>query len=110
MQRVGGSDETTPNIVFNEASEGTQLQQREGVHATRRRSLTFFKVNFEVIGAMFREYLCFTLAEDVREIVVFLQNTGEVNRVSGWGCGFARKCFLHKIELETLRAREATST
>jgi hypothetical protein len=26
MRRVGGSDETAPNIVFNEGSEGTQLR------------------------------------------------------------------------------------
>jgi hypothetical protein len=58
MWRVGGSDETAPNVVFNEGSEGTQLQQREEVHATRRRSLTFLKVNFEVVRAMFRE--CFS--------------------------------------------------
>jgi hypothetical protein len=72
--------------------------------------LTFLKVNFEVVGAMFRECFRFTLAEDVAELVVFLWNTGEVDRVSGRGRGFARECFLHKIELETLRAGEATST
>jgi hypothetical protein len=110
MQRVGGSDETTPNVVFNEGLEGTQFRWREGVHATRRRSLIFLKVDFEVVRAMFRECFCFTLAEDIRELMVFLQNTGEVNRVSGQGHGFARECFLRKIELETLRAREATST
>jgi hypothetical protein len=108
--RVGGSDETTPNVVFNEGSEGTQLRRREGVHATRRRSLTFLKVDFEVVRAMFRECFRFTLAEDVGELVVFLRNTGEVDRVSGRGCRFARECFLRKIELETLRAGEVTST
>jgi hypothetical protein len=72
--------------------------------------LTFLKVDFEVVRAMFRECFRFTLAEDVGELVVFLRNTGEVNRVSGRGRGFARECFLRKIELETLRAREATST
>jgi hypothetical protein len=107
--RVGGSDETAPNIVFNEGSEGTQIQWREGVHATRRRSLTFLKVDFEAIRVMFRECFCFTLAEDVRELVVFLQNTEEVDWVSSQGHGFAREHFLCKIELETLRAREATS-
>jgi hypothetical protein len=66
--------------------------------------LTFLKVNFEVIGAMFRECFCFALAEDVGELVVFLQNTREVNQVSGQGCSFARECFLCKVELETLRA------
>jgi hypothetical protein len=75
MQRVGGSDETAPNVVFNEGSEGTQFQWREGVHATRRRSLTFLKVNFEVVRAMFRECFHFTLAEDVRELVVFLERS-----------------------------------
>jgi hypothetical protein len=108
--RVGGSDETAPNVVFNEGSEGTQLRWREGVHATRRRSLTFLKVDFEVIRVMFRECFRFTLAEDVGELVVFLWNTGEVDWVSGQGCGFARERFLRKIELETLRAGEATST
>ena len=77
---------------------------------TRRRSLPFFKVDFEVVGTMFRECFRFTLAEDIGELVVFLWNTGEVDRVSGQGCGFARECFLHKIELETLRAGEVTST
>jgi hypothetical protein len=110
VRRVGGSDETTPNIVFNEGSEGTQLRWREGVHATRRRSLTFLKVDFEVVRVMFRECFHFTLAEDVRELVVFLWNTGEVDRVSDQGCGFSREHFLRKIELETLRAGEATST
>jgi hypothetical protein len=110
MRRVGGSDETAPNVVFNEGSEGTQLQWREGVHATRRRSLTFLKVDFEVVRAMFRECFCFTLAEDIGELVVFLRNTGEVDRVSGRGRGFARERFLRKIELETLRAGEVTST
>jgi hypothetical protein len=110
VRRVGGSDETAPNIVFNEGLEGTQLRQREGVHATRRRSLTFLKVDFEVIRAMFRECFRFTLAEDIRELVVFLWNTGEVDRVSGQGRRFARERFLRKIELETLRAGEATST
>jgi hypothetical protein len=109
MQRIGGSDETTPNIVFNEGLEGTQLRWKEGVHVTRRRSLTFLKVNFEVIRAMFRECFCFTLAEDVRELMVFLQNTREVDQVSSQGRGFARERFLHKVELETLRAGEATS-
>jgi hypothetical protein len=109
MRRVGGSDETVPNVVFNEGSEGTQFRQREGVHATRRRSLIFLKVDFEVIRAMFGECFRFTLAEDVGELVVFLWNTGEVDRVSGQGRRFARECFLHKIELETLRAREVTS-
>jgi hypothetical protein len=71
--------------------------------------LTFLKVDFEVIRAMFRECFRFTLAEDVGELVVFLWNTGEVDWVSGQGCGFARECFLRKIELETLRAGEATS-
>jgi hypothetical protein len=60
MQRVGRPNETTFNIVFNEGSEGTQLRRREGVHATRRRSLAFLKVDFEVVGAMFRE--CFRFA------------------------------------------------
>jgi hypothetical protein len=110
MQRIGGSDATAPNVVFNEGSEGTQFRQREGVHATRRRSLTFLKVDFEVVRVMFRECFCFTLAEDVGELVVFLRNTGEVDWVSGWGRGFARERFLHKVELETLRAGEATST
>jgi hypothetical protein len=110
MRRIGGSDETAPNVVFNEGSEGTQLQWREGVHATRRRSLTFLKVDSEVVRVMFRECFCFTLAEDVRELVVFLWNTGEVDRVSGQGCRFARECFLRKIELEALRAGEVTST
>jgi hypothetical protein len=109
MRRVGGSDETTPNIVFNEGLEGTQLRRREGVHATRRRSLTFLKVNFEVVRAMFRECFCFTLAEDVGELMVFLWNTGEVDRVSSQGHGFSREHFLRKIELQTLRAGEATS-
>jgi hypothetical protein len=77
---------------------------------TRRRSLTFLKVDFEVVRVMFRECFHFTLAEDVVELVVFLWNTGEVDRVSNQGCGFSRECFLHKIELETLRAGEATST
>jgi hypothetical protein len=72
MRRIGGSDETAPNVVFNEGSEGIQLRRREGVHVTRRRSLTFLKVDFEVIRAMFRECFCFTLAEDIRELVVFL--------------------------------------
>jgi hypothetical protein len=108
VRRVGGSDETAPNIVFNEGSEGTQLRWREGVHATRRRSLTFLKVNFEVVRVMFRECFRFTLAEDVGELVVFLRNTGEVDQVSGWGRRFAREHFLRKIELETLRAREVT--
>jgi hypothetical protein len=71
--------------------------------------LTFLKVDFEVIRAMFRECFRFTLAEDVGELVVFLQNTGEVNRVSGQGCKFSREYFLCKMELETLRAGEATS-
>jgi hypothetical protein len=110
VRRIGGSDETAPNVVFNEGSEGTQLRRREGVHATRRRSLTFLKVDFEVVRAMFRECFRFTLAEDVGELVVFLRNTGEVDRVSGRGRGFARERFLCKIELETLRAGEATST
>jgi hypothetical protein len=110
VQRIGGSDETAPNVVFNEGSEGTQFRWREGVHATRRRSLTFLKVDFEVIRAMFRECFRFTLAEDVGELMVFLWNTGEVNWVSGWGHGFARERFLRKIELETLRAGEVTST
>jgi hypothetical protein len=57
-----------------------------GSTCTRRRSLTFLKVDFEVIGAMFRECFRFALAEDVRELVVFLQNTGEVNQVSSQGC------------------------
>jgi hypothetical protein len=108
--RVGGSDETAPNVVFNEGSEGTQFRRREGVHVTRRRSLTFLKVDFEVIRAMFRECFRFTLAEDIGELMVFLRNTGEVDQVSGRGRGFARECFLRKIELETLRAREVTST
>jgi hypothetical protein len=107
--RVGRSDETAPNIVFNEGSEGTQLQQREGIHASRRRSLTFLKVDFEVVGVMFRECFRFAFAEDIGELVVFLQNTREVNRVSSQGCRFSRQCFLCKIELETLRAREVTS-
>jgi hypothetical protein len=110
MQGIGGSDETTPNVVFNEGSEGTQFRWREGVHATRRRSLTFLKVNFEVVRAMFRECFRFTFAEDIRELVVFLRNTGEVDRVSGRGRRFARERFLRKIELETLRAGEVTST
>jgi hypothetical protein len=79
MQRVGGSDEPAPNFVFNEGLEGTQLQQREGVHATRRRSLTFLKVDFEVMRVMFRECFCFALAEDIGELMVFLRNTGEVD-------------------------------
>jgi hypothetical protein len=108
--RVGGSDETAPNIVFNEGSEGTQFQWREGVHVTRRRSLTFLKVDFEVVRAMFRECFRFTLAEDIGELVVFLRNTGEVDWVSGWGRGFSRERFLCKIELETLRAGEMIST
>jgi hypothetical protein len=58
---------------------------------------------------MFRECFYFALAEDVGELVVFLQNTGEVDQVSGRGRGFARERFLCKIELETLRAREVTS-
>jgi hypothetical protein len=90
MQRVGGSDETAPNVVFNEGSEGTQFQQREGVHVTRRRSLTFLKVDFEVVGAMFRECFHFTLAEDIGELAVFLRNTREVNWVSGRGHRFSR--------------------
>jgi hypothetical protein len=110
MRRVGGSDETTPNVVFNEGSEGAQFQQREGVHATQRRSLTFLKVNFEVVSAMFRECFRFAIAEDVGELVVFLRNTQEVDRVSGRGCRLSRECFLCEIELETLRAREMTST
>jgi hypothetical protein len=110
MRRVGRSDETAPNIVFNEGLEGTQLRWREGVHATRRRSLTFLKVNFEVVRVMFRECFRFTLAEDIGELMVFLRNTGEVDQVSSQGHGFAREHFLLKIELETLRAREATST
>jgi hypothetical protein len=73
MQRVGGSDETAPNVVFNEGLERTQLQRREGVHAARRRSLTFLKVNFEVVGVMFRECFRFTLAEDIRELMVFVR-------------------------------------
>jgi hypothetical protein len=77
---------------------------------TRRRGLTFLKVDFEVVRAMFRECFRFTLAEDIRELVVFLQNTGEVDRVSSQGHGFSRERFLHKIELETLRAGEVTST
>jgi hypothetical protein len=109
VQRVGGSDETAPNVVFNEGSEGTQFQRREGVHATRRRSLTFLKVDFEVVRAMFRECFRFTLAEDVGELMVFLWNTREVDRVSGWGRGLSRERFLREIELETLRAREVTS-
>jgi hypothetical protein len=108
VRRVGGSDETAPNVVFNEGSEGTQFRWREGVHVTRR-SLTFLKVNFEVVRAMFRECFHFTLAEDIGELVVFLRNTGEVDRVSGQGCGFAREHLLRKIELETLRAGEVTS-
>jgi hypothetical protein len=60
VQRIGGSDETAPNVVFNEGSEGPQLRWREGVHATRRGSLTFLKVDFEVIRAMFRECFRFT--------------------------------------------------
>jgi hypothetical protein len=110
VRRVGRSDETAPNIVFNEGSEETQLRQRKGVHAFRRRGLTFLKVDFEVIGSMFRKCFCFAFAEDVRELMVLLWNTREVNRVSGWGRGFAREHFLCKIELETLRAGEATST
>jgi hypothetical protein len=110
VQRIGGSDETAPNIVFNEGLERTQLRRRERVHATRRRSLTFLKVDFEVVRAMFRECFRFTLAEDVGELVVFLRNTGEVDRVSGQGRGFSREHFLRKIELETLRAGETTST
>jgi hypothetical protein len=86
-----------------------QLRRREGVHVTRRRSLTFLKVDFEVVRAMFRECFCFTLAEDIGELVVFLWNTGEVDRVSGRGRRFARERLLRKIELETLRAGEATS-
>jgi hypothetical protein len=110
VQRVGRSDETTSNVVFNEGLEGTQFRQREGVHATRRRSLTFLEVDFEIIRAMFRECFCFTLAEDIGELVVFLQNTREVNQVSGRGHGFFREHFLRKIELETLRAGEVIST
>jgi hypothetical protein len=72
--------------------------------------LTFLKIDFEVVRAMFRECFCFTLAEDVGELMVFLWNTGQVDWVSSWGHRFARECFLHKIELETLRAREVTST
>jgi hypothetical protein len=75
VQRVGGSDETAPNVVLNEGSEGTQFRWREGVHVTRRRSLTFLKADFEVVRAMFRECFYFTLAEDIGELVVFLQNT-----------------------------------
>jgi hypothetical protein len=109
MQRVGRSDKATPNIVFNEGLEGTQLQWRERVHVSRRRSLPFLKIDFEVIGMMLRKCFCFAFAEDIRELMVFLWNTGEVNRVSSWGWGFARERFLHKIELETLRAGEVTS-
>jgi hypothetical protein len=87
--RVGGSDETAPSVVFNEGSEGTQFRWREGVCATRRRSLTFLKVNFEVVRAMFRECFRFTLAEDIRELMVFFRNTGEVDRVSSRGCRFS---------------------
>jgi hypothetical protein len=110
VRRVGGSDETAPNVVFNEGSQGTQFRWREGVHATRRRSLPFLKVDFEVVGAMFRECFHFALAEDIRELVIFLWNTGEVDQVSSRGRRFARECFLHKVELETLRAGETTST
>jgi hypothetical protein len=74
------------------------------------RSLAFLKVDFEIIGIVFRECFCFTFAKDIRELMVFLWNTGEVNQVFSWGCGFARECFLHKIELETLRARKTAST
>jgi hypothetical protein len=71
--------------------------------------LTFLKVDFEVVRAMFRECFHFTLAKDVGELVVFLRNTGEVDWVSGQGRGSSRECFLRKIELETLRAGEVTS-
>jgi hypothetical protein len=71
--------------------------------------LTFLKVDFEVVGMVFRKCFCFAFAEDIGELMVFPQNTGEVNWVSGQGCEFARECFLCKIELETLRAGEASS-
>jgi hypothetical protein len=41
--------------------------------------LAFLKVNFEIVRAMFRECFCFAFTEDIRELVVFLWNTGEVN-------------------------------
>jgi hypothetical protein len=75
MWRVGRSDETAPNVVFNKGSEETQLQWREDVHASRRRSLIFLKVDFEVIGMMFRKCFCFAFTEDVGELMVFLERS-----------------------------------
>jgi len=55
MGRIWGSDETSPNIVFNKCLEGPQFWWREWVHASRRRFCTFFQVDFEVIWMMHGE-------------------------------------------------------
>ena len=89
VRRIGGPNEAAPNVLFNERSERVKFRRREGVHATRRRSLAFFKVDFEVVGTMFGECFRFALAEDVGEFVVVFGDTGQVHWFSDGGRGFA---------------------
>ena len=89
VRRIGGPNKAAPNVLFNERSERVKFRWREGVHATRWRSLAFFKVDLEVIGTMFGECFRFALAEDVGEFMIVFGNTGQVNWFSDGGRGFA---------------------
>ena len=78
MQRVRGSNKPVAQILVEELLEGTHLHTGEGIHPSDRRFCTFFKFNLEVIRAVRWQSAGAGLVENVLELVVILQNTGEI--------------------------------
>src|SRR6266511_964817 len=82
-------------------------QERQGVHPTERRFSAFVEVNFKVVGAMCRKRVCFRLAEDIRDFVIFFRNVCEVRFGRGGRGRSAVKGRVRKRKLKRYRAYRA---
>src|ERR1700678_534820 len=68
------SNESNVDVLVNEFSKGSQFRLRKGIHRTNRRRSSVFKVDFEVIKAMWSKSVGLAFAEYICVVVILFRN------------------------------------
>lgn len=81
MSRSRRANESDSEVLVDEIAERTELGLRQRIHRTHRGRCAFFEIDFEIVGTVWCQSVCFLFAEYVSELVILLGDRGEIDDV-----------------------------